>query len=141
MTPAEIRRVRQSFASAVLRLDALSAAFCEHLLRLDPGRRPPFGGDPMLQRIKVGAALAGLVGSLGQLERIRPQLQALGRKRARQGIHPEHYARLGQALVGALEDVLGEGFDAETQQAWRAAYDQIACAMTCASCEPVPQAA
>ena len=142
MTPAEIRRVRQSFASAVLRLDALSDAFCQHLLRLDPGRWPPFGGDPMLQRIKVGAALAGLVGSLGQLERIRPQLEALGRERAQGGVDADDYARLGEALVGALHEVLGEAFDAETRRAWLAAYGQIARAMRAgADHDPVPQAA
>jgi hypothetical protein len=141
MTPAEIRRVRQSFASAILRLDALSAAFCAHLLRLDPGRAP-FGGDPMLQRIKVGAALAGLVGSLGQLERIRPQLEALGRARAQAGIDADDYARLGEALVAALREGLGEAFDAETRLAWLAAYGQIARAMRAgADHDPVPQAA
>jgi hypothetical protein len=140
MTPAQIRSVRRSFAAAMLRLDALSAAFCERLSQLDPGLAP-FGGDPMLQRIKVGAALAGLVASLGQLDRILPQLQALGRERARQGIHPEDYAMVGEALVAALQDVLGESFDADTRRAWRAAYDQIAWAMTGAGDDPMPQAA
>jgi hypothetical protein len=129
MTPAQIQRVRNSFARAVLQLDAVSAAFCRHLSRLEPGRRAPFGGDPVIQRIKVGAALAGLVGSLGQLDRIRPQLQALGRERARQGISAEDYARVGEALVGALHEVLGETFDAETRRAWIAVYGQIARAM------------
>ena len=143
MTPAQIRRVRQSFASAVLQLDALSAAFCRRLLRLDPGRRAPFGGDPVVQRTKVGAALAGLVGSLGQLDRIRPQLQALGRERARQGVEADDYARLGEALVEALHEVLGEAFDAETRRAWVAAYGQIACAMLAGAApqDPVAQAA
>lgn len=141
MTPAQIQRVRMSFARAVLRLDEVSAAFCEHLLRLDPGGRAPFGGDPVVQRIKVGAALAGLVGSLGQLERIRPQLQALGRERARQGIDPEDYTRVGEALVGALEDVLGEAFNTDTRRAWLAACDQIAWATTGAGHDPMPQAA
>jgi hemoglobin-like flavoprotein len=142
MTPAQIQRVRNSFARAVLQLDAVSAAFCRRLLQLEPGRRAPFGGDPVVQRITVGAALAGLVGSLGQLDRIRPQLQALGRKRARQGVDAEDYARLGEALVGALQEVVGETFDAETRRAWIAAYGQIARAMLAgAAPDPVAQAA
>ena len=132
MTPAQTQRVRNSFARAVLQLDAVSAAFCRHLSRLEPGRRAPFGGDPVIQRITVGAALAGLVSSFGQLDRIRPQLQALGRERARQGISAEDYARLGEALVGALQEVVGETFDAETRGAWIAAYGQIARAMLAA---------
>jgi nitric oxide dioxygenase len=142
MTPAQIQRVRNSFATAVQQLDALSAAFCRYLLQLEPGGGAPFGGDPVVQRIKVGAALAGLVGSLGQLDRIRPQLRALGRERARQGIDAEDYARLGEALIAALQDVLGEAFDAETRRAWAAAYGQIARAMLAgATRNPIPQAA
>lgn len=126
MTPAQIQRVRNSFAIAVLQLDAVSAALCRRLLRLDPGGSALFGGDPIVQRIKVGAALAGLVGSLGQLDRIRPQLRALGRERARQGVAAEDYAKLGEALVEALQEVLGDAFDGETRRAWLAAYGQLA---------------
>jgi hypothetical protein len=77
-------------------------------------------------RIKVGAALAGLVGSLGQLDRIRPQLQALGRERARQGVQAEAYAKLGDALIGALEQALADDFDQETRRAWISAYGMVA---------------
>jgi len=129
MTSAQIQRVRASFASVVLRLDEVSAAFCRHLLRLDPERGALFGGDPVIQRIKVGAALAGLVASAGQLERIRPALEALGRERARQGVDARDYANLGEALIDALADVLGDAFDAPTRRAWVAAYGPIAWTM------------
>jgi hypothetical protein len=125
MTPAQIQRVRKSFAAAVLKLDEVSAGFCQRLRRLDPSM-VAFGGDAVAQRIKVGAALAGLVGSLGQLDRIRPQLQALGRERARQGVQAEDYAKLGDALIGALEQALADDFDQETRRAWISAYGMVA---------------
>ena len=130
MTPSQIQRIRESFATAVLKLDEVSRAFYQRLLRLDPSLGTPFGGDPVAQRIKIGAALAGLVGSLGQLDRIRPALQALGRERALQGIVAEDYAKVSEALVGALEQALGDAFDDETRRAWIAAYGQIAWIMT-----------
>jgi hemoglobin-like flavoprotein len=129
MTPAQIQRIRKSFATAILKLDEVSAAFCQRLLRLDPSLGALFGGDPVAQRIKVGAALAGLVGSLGQLDRIRPQLQALGRERARQGVDAEDYAKIGDALIGALEQALGDAFDGETRRAWISAYGVVAWTM------------
>jgi hemoglobin-like flavoprotein len=129
MTSAQIQRVRASFANVVLRLDEVSVALCRHLLRLDPDRGALFGGDPVIQRIKMGAALAGLVASAGQLDRIRPGLEALGRERARQGIEARDYLDLGEALIGALAEVLGDAFDAQTRRAWVAAYGQIAWAM------------
>jgi hemoglobin-like flavoprotein len=129
MTPAQIELVRKSFAKIVLNLDQVSAVFCQRLLDFDPSHRASFGGDPAVQRTKVGAALAGLVGSLGQLDRIRPALQALGRERARQGFDAEHYAMLGGALVSALEQVQGDDLDDRTRRAWILAYSQVAWAM------------
>jgi hemoglobin-like flavoprotein len=129
MTSTQIQRVRASFASVVLRLDEVRAAFCRQLLRLDAERGALFGGDPVIQRIKLGAALAGLVASAGQLDRIRPALEALGRERARQGVDARDYADLGEALIGALTEVLGDAFDAPTRRAWVAAYGQIAWTM------------
>jgi nitric oxide dioxygenase len=129
MTSAQIQRVRASFAKVVLRLDEVSVAFCRHLLRLEPSRGALFGGDPVIQRIKVGAALAGLVASAGELDRIRPALEALGRERVGQGVDARDYANLGEALIGALEEVLGDAFDAEVRRAWVAAYGQIAWTM------------
>jgi hemoglobin-like flavoprotein len=140
MTPAQIQRIRKSFATAVLKLDEVSAVFCQRLLRLDPSLGVLFGGDPVAQRIKVGAALAGLVGSLGQLDRIRPQLQALGRERARQGIDAADYAKLGDALIGALQQALGDDFDDETRRAWIRAYGLVARTMM-GSAGPDPIAA
>ena len=130
MTPAQIDRVRRSFGQVVLNLDQVSDAFCEHLTRLDSGRSVVFGGDPMLQRIKVGAALAGLVASIGQLDRIRAPLADLGRERAGQGVDVDHYVMVGEALVAALQEVLGEEFDGTTHRAWLLAYGQVVRAMT-----------
>jgi len=130
MTPAQIRRVRRSFATVVLNLDDVSDAFCKHLQRLDPGRGPVFDGDPLMQRMKVGGALAGLVGSLGRLDRIRPALGKLGRQRAGQGVVQEPYAMIGEALIAALRDVLGDQCDAATQRAWLLAYGQVVEIMT-----------
>ncbi len=129
MTPAQIERVRKSFATVVLNLDQITAAFCQHLFVLAPSLGSLFGGDPVTQRTKVGGALAGLVGSLGQLDRIRPALEALGRERSRQGVDADDYAVVGQALITGLEQVLGDDFDTQTRRAWIAAYGELASTM------------
>jgi hemoglobin-like flavoprotein len=126
MTPAQIESVRKSFATVVLNLDQITAAFCRRLAALAPGLGALFGGDPVVQRIKIGAALAGMVGSLGQLDRIRPALEALGRERSRQGVDADDYAIVGQALISGLEQVLGDAFDTQTRRAWIAAYGELA---------------
>jgi hemoglobin-like flavoprotein len=129
MTPTQIELVRKSFARIVSNLDQVSALFCRHLRALDPDQGTLFGGDPVIQQTKVGAALAGLVGSLGRLDRIAPTLRALGRERARQGVDARYYVMVGEALVAALEQVPGGGLDAATRRAWIFAYGEVAWTM------------
>jgi hemoglobin-like flavoprotein len=130
MTPAQIAQVRKSYAQIVLNLEQVAALFYQRLLELDPSAGSMFRGDPIMQRTKLGAALASLVGSLGQVDRILPALRALGRAQARTGINAEHYALVGEALIWTLDHALHDDFTAETRRAWIAAFGFVAWAMT-----------
>ena len=129
MTPAQIALVRKSYAQVVLNLERVAALFYQRLLELDPSVGSMFRGDPIVQRTKLGAALASLVGSLGQVDRILPALRALGRRQARMGINAEHYLLVGEALVWSLERAFRDDFTAETRRAWMAAFGFVAWAM------------
>jgi hemoglobin-like flavoprotein len=129
MTPAQIALVRKSYAQVVLNLEQVAALFYQRLLELDPSIGSIFRGDPVMQRTKLGAALASLVGSLGQVDRILPALRALGREQARKGITAEHYALVSEALIWALGHARRDDFTAETRRAWIAAFGFVAWAM------------
>ena len=133
MTPAQIALVRKSYAQIVLNLEQVTALFYQRLLDLDPSIGAMFRGDPVIQRIKLGATLASLVGSLGQMKHLLPAMRALGLEQARKGISAEHYAPVGEALIWAVEAALGDDFTAETRRAWIAAYDSVARTMTSAA--------
>jgi hemoglobin-like flavoprotein len=129
MTPAQIALVRNSYMRIVLNLEQVADLFYQRLLELDPGIGSMFHGDRVTQRTKLGAALASMVGSLGQMDRILPVLRALGREQARKGICATHYTLIGEALVWALERAFRDDFTAESGRAWMAAFGVVAWAM------------
>jgi hemoglobin-like flavoprotein len=135
MTPAQIALVRKSYAQVVLNLEQVAALFYQRLLDLDPSIGAMFRGDPVIQRIKLGAALASLVSSLGQMNHLLPAMRALGLEQARKGIKAEHYMLVGEALIWALDHALRDNFATETRRAWIAAYDSVARTMVGAAAE------
>jgi hemoglobin-like flavoprotein len=133
MTPEQIQRVRSTFAKVAAIQDEAAALFYRRLFELDPSLRPLFKGDITAQGARLMAALAGVVGSLGQLERVLPALRELGRRHAAYGVRPEHYATVGEALIWTLEQGLGAAFTRETRRAWIDAYARLAWTMIAAA--------
>jgi hemoglobin-like flavoprotein len=73
---------------------------------------------------------------LDDLERLRPQMQELGRKHAEYGVNSEHYRVFSTALLWALAQALGSEFDGDTRDAWQAAMGSICRAMESAAAPP-----
>ena len=133
MTPEQIQLVRNTFAKVAAIEDRAAGLFYRRLFKLDPSLRPLFKGDMTAQGGRLMSALACLVGSLDQLERVLPALRELGRRHAAYGARPEHYASVGEALIGTLEEGLGGAFTRETRRAWVDAYAGLAWTMIAAA--------
>ena len=75
-------------------------------------------------------ALAGAVHAYAQnidrLDRPRPGDRAHRQKHVALNILPEHYPYVGEALLGALRDVLGQAATEEVMEAWTEAYGFLA---------------
>jgi nitric oxide dioxygenase len=80
------------------------------------------------QGMKLMAALAHVVRSLAKLDAVMAEVRALARRHVAYGVEREHYALVGESLIGALADRL-PGFDARARGAWSAAYATLAAAM------------
>lgn len=143
MTPEQIQMVRDTFAKVAAIPDKAGALFYHRLFELDPGLRPLFKGDIKAQGARLMTTLAGVVGSLDQLERMLPKLRELGRRHAAFGVRPEHYATVGEALIGTLQQALGAAFTRETRRAWIDTYAHLAWPMIAGAEEDdgLPQAA
>lgn len=63
---------------------------------------------------------------IDHLENILPVVKQIGHKHRSLGIKPEHYPIVGENLLGAIKEVLGDAATDEIIQAWAEAYGVIA---------------
>lgn len=130
LTDRQVTLVEDSFRAVTPRADALTTRFYERLFEIDPSARALFEGTFMsLQRRKLMAALGAVVSGLRFVTEIRPMLESLGARHVEYGVAEGQYEAVRTALMAALGDTLGKRFDAETEAAWRAAYDVAAAGM------------
>ena len=125
MTPRQIALVRQSWVRVQPVADEAAKAFYDRLFELDPALRPLFRNDMLEQGRKLMAMLSVAIHALERVDSLAG-LQDLGVRHARYGVKPEHYPRVGEALLWMLEEALGRAFTAEVKEAWGAAYARLA---------------
>ena len=117
--------VQRSVARVQMITDAAAALFYARLFALDPSLRPLFHGDLREQGRTLMQMLRLTVAGLDHVDVLIPAVQALGRRHACNGVTPNHYATVGEALLWTLEKGLGPEFTAETRAAWVEVYELL----------------
>lgn len=140
MTPDQIALVQSSFAHVVPISDTAATLFYTRLFELDPSLRPLFHTDMPSQGRKLMDMLRVVVSGLNRLDELVPAVQALGRRHATYQVEDQHYDTVGAALLWTLRQGLGEGFTAEVEDAWKAAYAVLSATMQAAAAEITPAA-
>ena len=80
------------------------------------------GAQPMALAMTVLAAAQ----NIDRLETLLPAVQKIGARHVELNVKPEHYPIVGQNLLQALKDVLGDGATEEVMEARGKAYNIIA---------------
>ena len=126
MTPEQITLVQSSFERARPELPALATRFYQELFGRNPALRPLFTTDLDLQKVRFAEKLSEIVQAIPRLDELLGHTRALGARHAGYGVRAVDYQTVGDSLLAALAAVLGDGFDAETFQAWTIAYNLMA---------------
>jgi hemoglobin-like flavoprotein len=126
MTEEQQALVRSSFAKVAPNADAVAAVFYARLFELDPSLRSLFKGDMQAQGRKLMAMIATAVAHVDRLDVIVPAVAALGQRHQQYGVKEVDYDTVGSALLGTLQQGLGDGFDRQTEEAWTVAYATLA---------------
>jgi nitric oxide dioxygenase len=125
LTQHQIELVQSTFIDVLDDHDPFHINFYDALFRRGPQLRALFRDDIEGQGMKFMAALKLIVASLDAPGALVAQYADLGRGHAIIGVRPEHFDVMGEALMETLAESLGEGFTAETEAAWRAAYGDL----------------
>lgn len=78
------------------------------------------------QQTALATTVLAAAKHLEHLEVLLPQVTEIGHKHRALQILPEHYPIVGQHLIGAIKQVLGEAANDDIIEAWTEAYDEIA---------------
>ena len=105
--------------------DDISQRFYRILFDMDPTLRPLFGATRSAQQKKFLDMLRGMVRGAAEDGDMVGEIQDMGRAHVDYGVAAHHYQTLGDALLKALKEGLGDTFCADTEEAWRSLYDLL----------------
>lgn len=118
ITARQITLVQDSFARVAPIADQAAEIFYNKLFEYDPSLRKLFKGDMSEQGRKLMATLGVAVKSLTDLNSLVPVLQKLADRHIDYGVKAEDYTPVGNALLYALKQGLGDEFSPDVREAW-----------------------
>lgn len=108
---------------------SITTAFYKSMLGENPSLNNYFNTTNQRNGRQQGAlagALYAYAANIDNLGVLGPAVENIANKHASLYIQPEQYKIVGTYLLGAMGEVLGDAFTAEIQDAWAAAYWQLA---------------
>jgi NAD(P)H-flavin reductase/hemoglobin-like flavoprotein len=129
----DIARLKSNFARVAMHGDDVALHFYADLFLKHPETRTMFPVSMQAQRAHLVDALARIIASVDRAEELTPFLQDLGRGHRKFGALAGHYEAVGASLLATLRHFSGEGWDAQIEADWTAAYQLVAGAMTTAA--------
>ena len=122
MTLEEVKLVQQSFAQVAPIAEQAAAMFYDRLFEIAPAVRPMFPSDMAEQRRKLMATLTVVINGLNDLDAVLPAASALAKRHVDYGVTPEHYDKVGEALLWTLQQGLGPQWSGDLATAWATTY-------------------
>ncbi len=111
-------RLRSSLDQLRSRGENLVLTFYARLFELFPEIRKMFGPSSKIREIGSLEALTLVVGHIGEPERLRPTLEALGKRLAAAGVRPEQYPVACRLMLDVMRDGSGESWTASLEAEW-----------------------
>ena len=136
IAPEQIELVRTTWTYIAPIAEETATLFYNRLFELDPAIKPMFAASNLkVQKRKLMQTIGVAVKRLHRFEEIVPVVRDLGKRHAGYGVQDRHYDAVGEALLWALEEGLGDRFTHEVRDAWAVTYNVLADTMKDAAAE------
>lgn len=112
--------------------ETITTAFYKDMLNAHPELNSVFNSTNQKtghQAKALAAALYAYAANIENLEVLGPALELICQKHASLYITPDQYKIVGNFLLQAMQNVLGDAFTAQVRDAWASAYWQLASLM------------
>lgn len=126
MTESQKNLVKQSFPKVLAGTITGASFLYEKLFELVPDSKKLFENTSWdRQNQMLISAIGKIVKSIDSWDTIKPDLEAIATRHINYGLSPEHFAYFGQALIHMLKNSLGDNWNTELEDAWKAVYQNV----------------
>ncbi|MFK7816032.1 MAG: globin domain-containing protein [Gammaproteobacteria bacterium] len=98
----------------------------ERMAEEQPDLKALFANTRSGQAERLAGAVLAYAQNIDEIERLASSIAAISKKHVSAKVLPEHYPIVGQLLLAAMHDVLGEALDKKISDAWAEAYTFLA---------------
>lgn len=98
----------------------------EILFARHPELKALFKDAPEDQPNKLAAAVCAYALHIDRLEALSEAVTTMAKAHVRAGVQPEHYPKVGEALLSAMQEVLAEAATPQVLNAWKEAFSFLA---------------
>lgn len=129
LTPSQIQTIKSTAPLLRTHGHQITTSFYSTLLTAHPNLNSTFNRANQSnnhQATALATALYAYATHIDDLGALSPAVEKICHKHASLYIRPEQYAVVGEYLLRAMGEVLGEGMTEEVRGAWEAAYWQLA---------------
>ncbi len=129
LTPQTIEIVKATAPAVAEHAETITRHFYQRMFTANPEVKAYFNQAHQQagtqQKALAGAIIAYAV-NIENLQALGPAVELIAQKHCSLGIQPEHYPIVGENLLAAIKDVLGEAATNEVLAAWGEAYGFLA---------------
>lgn len=124
-----IEIVKQTAPAVAAHAEAITRRFYELMFTGNPEVQAYFNQAHQHsgnQQRALAGAICAYAANIDNLEALGPAVELIAQKHCSLGIEPHHYPIVGQHLLTAIQDVLGDAITPEILSAWEEAYRFLA---------------
>ncbi|KAH7142176.1 globin-like protein [Dactylonectria macrodidyma] len=129
LTPNQIKIVKSTIPALEEHGIKITSLFYRQLLNKHPELRNIFNTahqDTGEQPAALAHAVWAYAVNIEDPDALKTAVSRIGHKHASLGVTADQYAVVGEGLLSAIKQVLGDGVDSQVMDAWNAAYWQLA---------------
>lgn len=129
LTQEQTKIIKATVPVLVEHGETITSRFYGNMLRENPSLNNIFNHTNQVnhqQPIALAKALYAYATHIDDLGALSPAVELICNKHASLYVQPEQYDIVGKYLLGAMGEVLGDAFTPAIEDAWKAAYFQLA---------------